>query len=119
VEQAVYEVLDISRKMTNTRSLGDDVLLHLKLVLIVKRGKACDEFVKEDPKAVEIQSSSISLILQYFGTKVLRTSTDRFGQIFLAEVLLGQSKIGELKMAPLVNEYVLWLQISVQNIVLV
>lgn len=105
--------------MTHTRSLGHDVLLHLELVLIVKRGKACDELVKEDPKAVKIQSSSIGLILQYFGTEVLRTSTDRFGQVLLAEVFLGQSKISELQVTPLVDEYVFWFQISVQNIVLV
>lgn len=74
--------------MTRSQLLRDYVLLHLKLVCIIKRRQPRYQLIEQDSQTVEIQGQPIALILQDLWTEVLWASAHRLGQVISGEVLL-------------------------------
>lgn len=105
--------------MGHSKLLGDDVLLHLSLVWVIVRWQPSNQFIEQHAQAVEIQRPSIGLIEQQFWAKIFRTAAYGLGLIEFGEVFLRKSKVSEPEMTPFINENIFWLEVSVQNVVLV
>lgn len=78
-----------------------------------------NHFVKENTQQVPINALSVALTLQHFRGKVSNRATERLGLLRATESLFGETKVCQKCMAVFVKNYVVWLEISENNVILV
>ena len=90
--------------MVRSQLLRDYILLHLKLISIIKRWQPRYQLIEQDSQTVEIQRQPIALILQDLWTEVLWAAAYCLGLVIVGEVLLRKAEVGQLEVTPLIDE---------------
>ena len=93
-------------------------LVYFFVVLIEVRRETNDELVQQSACAVNIRSSVMALTHEYFRAHVLGRATERVRSLAL-RYNFRQSKISNLNVAIDVNKYILRLDVSIHNFLLV
>ena len=89
------------------------------MVFVEKRRQPRQQFEQQHTETIEVKRPVVVFILEDLRAEVLWTAADGFCFVGLREVLLRQPEICDLEISPLVDKDIFWLQVSIQNVVLV
>ena len=97
-----------------------NVLVQYFDVIIVVGRQTHKHLVQHNTYLVDVSAGSDTLLLQHLGGEVSRRPAETLSsELVLVFRFLGQAEVGKSQVALRVNEDVLWLQVSVQNLLLV
>ena len=80
---------------------------------------ACQHLIDDAPDTPPVHSKSVALPINYLRSKVFRGPAQSEGVRVALYVFLGQSEVCQLRIAISVDQDILWLQIPVNDLVLV
>lgn len=98
-----------------------DVLKQLLLVSADQhKGRlSCEHLIDYAADAPPVHSESVSLPIYDLGCKVFGSTAQRQSVSITLDVFLGQSKVGQLRIPVFIYQYILRLQVSIDNLILV
>ncbi len=91
----------------------EDVLVDHKRIIVGKGVYSGDHFVDEDAQSPPVDGLAVSLVMEDFGGQILGSSTEGESPVLDD---LGESKISKLEVAIGSNQYVFWLEVSVNDV---
>jgi hypothetical protein len=97
-----------------------DELVHLQVVIAasVEGREADDHFVGQDAESPPVDGEAVTLLIEDLGSQVLGSAAEGVGLGVVLEDL-GEAEVSETDVAVFVHEDVLWLQVSVDDVLLV
>ena len=106
----VYLLMEIAGELNLAL---EDFLVDGHGVVVVERVDARQHLIGEDAERPPVHGLAVALVQEHFGGEVLRRATQR---ISARLAVLGETKVCELQVALLVDENILRLQISVNDV---
>jgi len=91
----------------------ENLLVDSHGIIVIERIDSSQHLVGEDAHRPPVDGLAMAFVEEHFGGEVLRRTAKR---ISARLAIFGEAEIGELEIALLVNENVLWLEIAVDNV---
>jgi hypothetical protein len=89
------------------------------IIAMEERGDAHEKLEQEDTKGPPVNCVVMAIPDDHLRGEVLRRPAEGVGLVFLALSHLGEAEVSQLQVPILIEEDVLWLQVPVQNVLLV
>ena len=90
-----------------------------EVVFVHERRTACCHFVDQDAKSPPINCEPMAALVKNFGCNVLSCSAEGVGFLSLVFEELGETEVSQVYITCLIDQNVLWFQVSMDYIVVV
>ena len=117
LQKTLQNRFSVSREVLRIRSfLPSDVGEHLFLVAWVVGRQTRQKLIEKCTNLVIVKGSRVSATVQHLRANVLRTPTQRVGEIRLPEILLTESKVRQLDVTIKVYQNVFGLEVAIDDV---
>lgn len=113
VEKVLAFLRDIFWQLELCRS---DAIVQLFDVLGVVRRETNQELIEDSADLVDVGRLANTFAVQHFWRQISRAAAEGLRELLLPDVFLGESEVCQTAVAVGVNQYVLWFEISVDDI---
>lgn len=113
-QQMLDQTLRVFVKIARELNLAlQDFLVDCHRVIIVEGINTGVHFVDENTEGPPVNGLSVTLVQQHLRSKILGSTTECVGTSF---AVFGKTEIGKLQVAFIIDENVLWLEITVDDV---
>lgn len=93
-----------------------DLLVEQILVVVVMRRLTSEKLKKDDANLVDVTRFADTLLRKHLWSEVGRRAAKGLCTLSLINILFSQPKVGEAAVAISVDQYVLWLEVAIDDV---